>query len=119
MTSGQPLQDLPELLPPAWLALLAGQHQVGVEVVGDEGGGQQPEIQLQHRTGGGLEALILGFLERKKGNPTSLLGKDYLVNDINKFLTQWISCMTEESPAKFGTRCSSKRFLQFQVETFL
>ena len=68
VTPGQPLQDLPELLPPAWLALLAGQHQVGVEVVGDEGGGQQPEIELQHRTGGRLEALILGFLERKKGN---------------------------------------------------
>ena len=48
MTSGQPLQDLPELLPPAWLALLAGQHQVGVEVVGDEGGGQGAEVELEH-----------------------------------------------------------------------
>ena len=68
VSPGQPLQDLPELLPPPGLALLAGQHQVGVEVVGDEGGGQQAEIELQHRTGGRLEALILGFLERKKGN---------------------------------------------------
>ena len=50
VTSRQPLQDLPELLPPPGLALLAGQHQVGVEVVGDEGGGQVPEIELQHRT---------------------------------------------------------------------
>ena len=50
VTSRQPLQDLPELLPPSGLALLAGQHQVGVEVVGDEGGGQVPEIELQHRT---------------------------------------------------------------------
>ena len=66
MTSGQPLQDLPELLPPPGLALLAGQHQVGVEVVRDEGGGQVPEIQLQHRTVGRLEALIRGFLFRKK-----------------------------------------------------
>ena len=48
MTSGQPLQDLPELLPPPWLALLAGQHQVGVEVVGDEGGGQGAEVELEH-----------------------------------------------------------------------
>ena len=58
MTSRQPLQDLPELLPPAGLALLAGQHQVGIEVVSDEGGRQVPEIQLQHRTVGRLEALI-------------------------------------------------------------
>ena len=50
MASRQPLQDLPELLPPAGLALLAGQDQVGVEVVRDEGGGQQPEIQLEDGT---------------------------------------------------------------------
>ena len=118
MTSGQPLQDLPELLPPPGLALLAGQHQVGVEVVRDEGGGQVPEIQLQHRTVSRLETLILGFLLRKKGNPTSFVLSSQ-VNDMIKFLTQWISCMTEESPAKFGTRCSSKRFLQYKVGTFL
>ena len=67
VTSRQPLQDLPELLPPPGLALLAGQHQVWVEVVRDEGGGQVPEIQLQHRTGSRLETLILGFLYIKKG----------------------------------------------------
>ena len=50
MASRQPLQDLPELLPAAGLALLAGQHQVGVQVVRDEGGGQQPEIQLEDGT---------------------------------------------------------------------
>ena len=59
VTSRQPLQDLPELLPSPGLALLAGQHQVGVEVVRDERGGQVPEIQLQHRTGSRLETLIL------------------------------------------------------------
>ena len=48
VTSRQPLQDLPELLPSPGLALLAGQHQVGVEVVGDEGGGQGPEVELEH-----------------------------------------------------------------------
>ena len=64
MTSGQPLQDLPELLPTARLALLAGQHQVGVEVVGDEGGGQVPEIQLQHRTATRLDTLIPPVLKR-------------------------------------------------------
>ena len=65
VTSRQPLQDLPELLPSPGLALLAGQHQVGVEVVRDERGGQVPEIQLQHRTGSRLETLILGFLYKK------------------------------------------------------
>ena len=72
MTSRQPLQDLPELLPPPGLALLAGQHQVGVEVVRDEGGGQVPEIQLQHRTKPRLEDLIRGFFaKRRKTEPFS------------------------------------------------
>ena len=52
MASRQPLQDLPELLPPARLALLAGQHQVGIEVVRHQGGRQQPEVKLEHRTVG-------------------------------------------------------------------
>ena len=59
VTSGQPLQDLPELFPSPGLALLAGQHQVGVQVVGDEGCGQVSEIQLQHRTDNRLDNLIL------------------------------------------------------------
>ena len=76
VTPGQPLQDLPELLPPPWLALLAGQDQVGVEVVGDEGGGQVSEIQLQHGTDSRLDNLILGFLFKKK-QAIGSIGKDY------------------------------------------
>ena len=41
------MKDLPELVPPLALGQLAGQHEVGVEVVGDEGGGQGPEVQLE------------------------------------------------------------------------
>ena len=44
----QPLQYLPVLLAAPGLALLAGQHEVRVEVVGDEGGGQLAEVELQH-----------------------------------------------------------------------
>ena len=65
------MENLSELLSSLPLGQLARQHQVGVEVVRDERGGQVPEIQLQHRTGSRLETLILGFLY-KKGNLTSL-----------------------------------------------
>ena len=41
------MEDLPELVPPLALCQLAGQHEVGVEVVGDEGGGQGPEVELE------------------------------------------------------------------------
>ena len=41
------MKDLPELVPPLALGQLAGQHEVGVQVVGDEGGGQGPEVQLE------------------------------------------------------------------------
>ena len=44
----QPLQNLPVLLAAPGLALLAGQHEVRVEVVGDEGGGQGAEVELEH-----------------------------------------------------------------------
>ena len=44
------MEDLAKLLSTLPLCQLARQHQVGVEVVGDEGGGQVPEIELQHRT---------------------------------------------------------------------
>ena len=45
---GQPLQDVPELGGPHRLWLLVGQHQVGVQVNGDEGGGQLAEEELEH-----------------------------------------------------------------------
>ena len=48
MCPRQSLQYLSVLLSPPGLALLAGQHQVGVQVVGDKGGGQVPEVELQH-----------------------------------------------------------------------
>ena len=48
MRPRQPLQNLPVLLAAPGLALLAGQHEVRVEVVGDEGCGQLPEVELEH-----------------------------------------------------------------------
>ena len=43
----KPVQDFPELVPTLALAELAGEDKVGVEVVGDEGGGQGPEVELE------------------------------------------------------------------------
>lgn len=45
---GESVENLSELLSSLPLGQLARQHQVGVEVVGDEGGGQGPEVELQH-----------------------------------------------------------------------
>ena len=42
------MEDLPELVSSLPLGQLARQHQVWVEVVGDEGGGQGPEVELEH-----------------------------------------------------------------------
>ena len=52
VSPGQPLQDLPELLPPSRLCLLAGEDEVRVEVVRDQRGRQEPEVKLEHRTVG-------------------------------------------------------------------
>ena len=45
---GESVENLSEFLSSLPLGQLARQHQVGVEVVGDEGGGQGPEVELQH-----------------------------------------------------------------------
>ena len=45
----QTVENLPELLSSLPLGQLARQHQVRVEVVGDEGGGQGAEVELEHR----------------------------------------------------------------------
>ena len=42
------MEDLSELFSPLPLGQLARQHQVGVEVVRDEGSGQGPEVELEH-----------------------------------------------------------------------
>lgn len=44
---GQSVQDLPVLVPPLALAELAGQDEVRVEVVRDEGRGQGAEVELE------------------------------------------------------------------------
>ena len=49
MGGRQAVENLSELLSPLPLGQLARQHQVRVEVVGDEGGGQRPEVELEHR----------------------------------------------------------------------
>ena len=45
---GESVENLSEFLSSLPLGQLARQHQVGVEVVRDEGGGQGPEVELQH-----------------------------------------------------------------------
>ena len=45
---GEPVKNLSELLSSLPLRQLARQHQVRVEVVRDEGGGQGPEVELEH-----------------------------------------------------------------------
>lgn len=47
MSPGQPLEDLAVLVTSPGLGLFGGQHQVGIEVVGDEGRGQVPEVELE------------------------------------------------------------------------
>ena len=46
---GESVENLSEFLSSLPLGQLARQHQVGVEVVGDEGGGQRAEVELEHR----------------------------------------------------------------------
>ena len=45
---GESVENLSEFLSSLPLGQLARQHQVGVEVVGDEGGGQGAEVELEH-----------------------------------------------------------------------
>ena len=42
------MEDLAKLLSTLPLCQLARQHEVGIEVVGDEGGGQGAEVELEH-----------------------------------------------------------------------
>ena len=66
VTSRQPLQDLPELLPPPRLCLLAGEDEVRVEVVRDQRGRQEPEVKLEHRTGQEVDTSDRRQRERRK-----------------------------------------------------
>ena len=66
VSPGQPLQDLPELLPPPRLCLLAGEDEVRVEVVRDQRGRQEPEVKLEHRTGQEVDTSDRRQRERRK-----------------------------------------------------
>ena len=68
MGSWQSLENLPILLPPSSLTLFAGQHQVGIEVVGDQGGGQVPEVELEHG-GDAVDVVEQGGVPGQVGHP--------------------------------------------------
>ena len=62
------MEDLSELIASLPLGQLARQHQVGVEVVGDEGGGQGPEVELEHG-GDAVDVVEQGGVPGQVGHP--------------------------------------------------
>ena len=62
------MEDLPELVSSLPLGQLARQHQVRVEVVGDEGGGQGPEVELEHG-GDAVDVVEQGGVPGQVGHP--------------------------------------------------
>ena len=62
------MENLPELVSSLPLGQLACQHQVWVEVVGDEGGGQGPEVELEHG-GDAVDVVEQGGVPGQVGHP--------------------------------------------------